>query len=278
MVYLLKWRKTNMRKLLQYLRVALTVGFPIIFSPIYLNKYIKHPEKYPLEVRWKRIQKLIRKVLNAFHVDYIIEGKENIPQNERYLGISNHLSMVDGLTYIALSDKPVTFAAKEETLKMPFVGKVFRALNGVALDRKNVMNQLNEIKMIVGQIKDENMPLMFIFPEGTRNKNPQEPCLEFKGGSLKLAYMAKVSILPISTYGSFRVLDKKSYLKRYPIYVKFDKPVTPEEYKDIQTVALADQLKKQIDNNVNAMRPLDKQYVYQEKLSEKRKEKETRFD
>lgn len=278
MAYLLKWRKTNMRKLLQYLRVALAVGFPIIFSPIYLNKYIKHPEKYPLEVRWKRIQKLIRKILNAFHVDYIIEGKENIPQNERYLGISNHLSMVDGLTYIALSDKPVTFAAKEETLNMPFVGKVFRALNGVALDRKNVMNQLNEIKLIVSQIKDENMPLMFIFPEGTRNKNPQEPCLEFKGGSLKLAFMAKVSILPISTYGSFRVLDKKSYLKRYPIYVKFDKPVTPEEYKDIQTVTLADQLKKQIDNNVNAMRPLDKQYVYQEKLSEKRKEKETRFD
>ena len=142
-----------MGKYLQYARVGLTVGIPILWSPTYINKYIKHPEKYPLEVRWARIQKLIRKVLKAFRVDITIEGKENLPTEGRYLAISNHLSTFDALTYIAISDKPVTFAAKEETLEMPFVGKVFKALNGVALDRKNVMNQLAEIKQIVNQIK-----------------------------------------------------------------------------------------------------------------------------
>jgi 1-acyl-sn-glycerol-3-phosphate acyltransferase len=267
-----------MGKLLQYARCGLQVGLPIIFCPTYINKYIKHMDKYPLEVRWARIQKLIRKVVKAFHCDIHIEGKENLPKDGRYLVISNHLSVFDALVYIAISDRPITFAAKEEALDMPFVGKVFRALNGVALDRKNVMNQLAEIKQIVNQIKDETMPLMYIFPEGTRNKEPQNHCLEFKGGSLKLAYMAKVPIVPFSTFGSFRVLDKKHYLKRYPIFIKIEKPIYPEEYKDIQSVVLADSLKERIDANVDSFRVLDKEAVYSQKLSKKRKEKETLCD
>ena len=267
-----------MGKLLQYARCGLTVGIPILWSPTYINKYIKHPEKYPLEVRWARIQKLIRRVLKVFRCDIHIEGQENLPKDGRYLVISNHLSTFDALVYIAISDRPITFAAKEETLEMPFVGKIFKALNGVALDRKNVMNQLAEIKQIVNQIKDESMPLMYIFPEGTRNKEPQNHCLEFKGGSLKLAYMARVPIVPFSTFGSFRVLEKKHYLKRYPIFVKIEKPIYPEEYKDIQSVVLADSLKERIDANVDSFRPRDKELVYAQKLSDKRKAKETLCD
>ena len=115
-------------------------------------------------------------------------------------------------------------------------------------------------------------------PFQSRNKEPQNHCLEFKGGSLKLAYMAKVPIVPFSTFGSFRVLEKKHYLKRYPIFVKIEKPITPEEYKDIQTITLADSLKERIDANVDSFRPRDKEAVYAQKLSKKRKEKETVCD
>ncbi len=267
-----------MGKLLQYARVGLTAGPSIIWSPTYIRKYIKHPEKYPMDVRWARIQKLIRKVLRKFRVDITIEGKENIPTEGRFLAVSNHLSTFDALVYIAISDRPITFAAKQETLDMPFVGNIFKALNGIALDRTNVMNQLAEIKQIVNQIKDETQPLMYIFPEGTRNKEPQNHCLEFKGGTFKLAYMAKVPIVPFSTFGSFRVLDKKHYLKRYPIFVKIEKPITPEEYKDIPSIELADSLKARIDANVDSFRPRDKEAIYAQKLSLRRKEKETVVD
>ena len=269
-----------MRKILQYLRILLTVGLPIIFSPIYLGKYSRHPEKYPLEVRYAKARKLISKVVRAFRTDIVIINKHYWDEldGQRYLWVSNHLSMYEILAYIYVSEKPIIFAAKEETLKMPFVGRIFRMLNGIALDRKNVMNQLAEIKQIVNHIKDESMPIMGIFPEGTRNKEPEKHCLEFKGGSMKLAYMAKVPILPVSTYGSFRALSKKHYLKSYPLFIQFDKPITPEEYKDIPTVELATKLQHQIDENVDCLRALDKEKVYAQKLSNKRKEKETWMD
>ena len=268
-----------MRKIFQYLRIILTVGFPIIFSPLYLRKYEKHPDKYSLDEKYQKVRKLINKVIRAFRVDIHVYNKEVVDNlNVRYLTLSNHLSMFEILAYFSISDKPITFAAKEETLKMPFVGRIFRILHGVPLDRKNVMNQLAEIKMIVNQIKDENMPLMYVFPEGTRNREPQNHCLEFKGGTIKLAYMAKVPIVTISTYGSFRVLDKHSYLKRYPLFIKFDAPIYPEEYKEINSIDLADTLKKRIDANIDAIRPIDKEEIYKQKLSKKRKEKETRVD
>lgn len=268
-----------MRKILQYLLIVLKVGFPILFSNSYTSKYLKHPERYTLEEKFARIQKLIRKVVKAFKVDvHIINPEYKEELQGRYLTISNHLSMFEALVYIAVSDKPITFAAKEETLNMPFVGKIFRCLNGVALDRKNVMNQLAEIKQIVNQIKNESMPLMFIFPEGTRNKTPEGKCLEYKGGSLKLAYMAKVPILPISTFGSFRILSKKHYLKRYPIFIKYDKPIYPDDYKDIAAVDLATKIQLRTDENVNGLRLLDKVEIEAQDLSKKRKEKETSVD
>lgn len=264
-----------MRKALQYVRLGLTIGVMIIFYDLFFFKsYARHPERYPLEKRYRRLRELTLAILKSFKVELHVEGKEYLTpkDGEKTLFVSNHLSEADPLILIALSEKPISFVAKEESMKMPFVGTCIRILQGVPIDRHNLMNQLSEIKKIVNFIKDEDTPNVVIFPEGTRNKHPENPCLEFKGGSLKMAYMGKVSITPISLYGTFRVLSLKHFLRRYPVYVKIDKPISKEEYTSITAVDLADNLSNKINLDVNRFKKEDLKEIYKQKgLGSKRR-------
>lgn len=269
-----------MRKFFQYMRLVFTAGLPILFYDLFfLLRYSKHPEKYPLELRYRRVRKLILMVVHAFHVDLIVKHPERLNVNERMLYVSNHHSEADPLIYIALNEKPITFAAKEESLKMPFVGTVVKVLSGIPLDRANIMNQIKEIKQIIDSIKNPEKPIVHIFVEGTRNRHPENDCLEFKGGSFKLGYMAGVSIVPLTIYGTFRLFSIKHYLKRYPVYVEVGEPITKEEYKPMPAVDLADRVKKYIDTKVDEFRYQDSIYVYRHnKLPLKRLRYEIKCD
>lgn len=263
-----------MRKALSYIRLGLTIGIMIIFYDLfYFKKYARHPEKYPREERYNRLRKLTLAIFKCFRVKLIVEGKEYLENNnEKVLYVSNHLSEADPLVLIALSEKPISFVAKKESLKMPFVGTTVKILEGIPIDRHNLMNQLSEIKKIVNYIKQVDGPNIVIFPEGTRNKKPEKPCLEFKGGSIKMGYMAKVPIVPISMYGTFRILSIKHYLKEYPLFVRIHKPIANEEYKEIQSVDLADQIASTINKDVDEFREKDLKEIYKQKgLGRKRR-------
>lgn len=267
----------SFRKLLSYIRILFTAGFPLLYYHLfYLRRYAKHPEKYPLEKRYKIAQKLMSKIIRAYKVELHIDGLDKIEKiSDKVLFISNHQSEIDPLIYVSIMTKPVTFAAKQEALDMPFVGTAFKAIEGVPLDRANIMNQLGEIKRIVSTIKSEDKPNIAIFAEGTRNRHPENNCMEFKGGSIKLGYMANVPIVPIALYGTFRIFSIKHYLRRYPVYIKFFDPISPSEYKQITSVDLADKFKKEIDENVNRFRLLDKKEIFAQRLTKKRKLFET---
>lgn len=269
-----------MRKIISYIRIVLQAGAAVIYYWITrYNRYSKNPTKYPLDKRYKYARKVMSKVLRAFKVEYHVEGLEKVKAlDSKCLFICNHHSDADPLVIADLLEKPVTFVAKEESLNFPFVGKVIKSIEGIPIDRKNVMNQLQEIKQIVGMIKNEEKPNVAIFAEGTRNKHPENDCLEFKGGSIKLGYMANVPIIPVAIYGTFRILSKKHFLRRYPIYVKFFDPITPEQYKDVQSVTMADQIRKDIDKQIDEYRTLDKRNVLLQHLPRRRKIKEIQID
>ena len=266
-----------MRKLLSYLRLVIVIGTRIVYYHLrYFIRFSKNPNKYPLEYRYEKTQAIMKAIIKHFHSDLHIEGMEKIDKIEgKVLFIANHQSEADPVLFMAMMKKPIAFLAKEEALKMPFVGKVLKAMNGITLDRANVMNQLDQIKSAVNLIKDEKEPNVAIFAEGTRNRHPENNCLEFKGGSLKLGYMANAIIVPVSIWGTYRLFTLKHYLRRYPVYVKFDDPIYPKDYENIKSVDLADTLRKQINNNVNQMRLLDKKEVFAQRLSKKRRLYET---
>ena len=212
-------------------------------------------------------------------MDYTLENLEQFTNSkEKSLVISNHLSFLDPLMIIIKSEKPVTFIAKKEVFKMPFVGRVAKAIEVFPLDRDNIMSQLSEIKKVVSYLKDPEKPSVIVYIEGTRNRNPENPCLDFHAGTLKIAQMAGCPINVAATYGSFRALSKKSCLKKYPVYFSILETIPADEFKKTNTNDLAGQLRKKVDAKVDELRALDKKYIESMKISDKKKKLETRFD
>ena len=269
-----------MRKFFQYLKIILIAGPVILYYHfVYMIKFSRHPEKYPLEKRYKIARKEIAFVIGLFHLDYHLENLEEFTNSkDKSLLISNHLSFFDPLMIIIKSEKPVTFIAKKEVFKMPFVKRVAKALEVFPLDRENIMSQLSEIKKIVTYLKDPEKPSVIVYIEGTRNRNPADPCLDFHAGTLKIAQMAGCPIHVAATYGSFRALSMKSCLRKYPVSFGIIKTIPSDEFKKINTNDLAGELRKTVDAKVDMFRVIDKKYIESLKISKKRKELETKVD
>ena len=69
---------------------------------------------------------------------------------------------------------------------------------------------------------------------------------EFKGGSFKSAVKAKCPIVPVALIDSYKSFDTKS-IEKVTVQVHFLKPMLYEEYKDMKTVEIAEEVKKRIE-------------------------------
>lgn len=242
-------------------------------------KFAKHPERYPFEYRYQIARKEISFVLKHFHTEYNVKNIDKfLNMKSKALIISNHLSLCDPLVLIANSEKPITFIAKKEVFKMPFVGKVAKALEVFSLDREHIMSQLSQIKEVVNYLKDPTKPSVIVYIEGTRNKEPGTPCLDFHPGTLKIAQMAGVPLISYATFGTFRVLDGKSYVSPYPTSLSFLTVYEADMVKKANTTEFATLLKKEIDDELISLITYDKKFVLNTKISDKRKKLETRCD
>lgn len=223
---------------IHYGRAVAIAGLPIIGGYFaWMRKYAKHPEKYPFPERYKKVRKLLQKLSKGFNVTYHVEGLENVP-DEACCIISNHLSAFDPVSLIAVLDKPCTFVAKKELDNKPFASKVIRGMDGLFLDRKDLKQSLRIMMKVEASLKEKDKNWI-IYPEGTRNKDPLKNIKVFHHGTFRPAVKAGVPIVPVATYGTFRVLKRKPTFKEYPVFIKFLKPIYPEDYKDLTTEQIA---------------------------------------
>ena len=219
-------------------------------------RYSNHPEKYPLDIRYQKTRKLIRKVNKALKLDMHIEGLENRPEEASCYFI-NHLAAVDPLLLIEVMEKPTTLVAKIEIKKMPLVGRIFSGIDGLFLDRDDLKQQLKVMMKVQDSLRERKCNWA-IYPEGTRNKDPMNKLLEFHHGTFRAAMKAGVPIVPVVCYGSFRVLNTKHTYKKYPTYIKFLPPIYPEEYKDLKTQDVAAIVQSRVQKELSFVaKPLD---------------------
>lgn len=244
--------------MLKYLRYILLV-IPRVIGAYFawMIKYARHPERYPFEVRYQRVRELVLFIFRHFRVDIHIEGREFYLQGPRpFVIYANHISYVDPLLLIAMSEKPISFVAKKESLSYPFIGKVMRILEGVAIDRSNLRSQIVAMDRAVKII--ESGRSIAIFPEGTRNRHPELGLNEFKPGAFKLSYRTGAPIIACAFYGTDRPLSMKSKLKSYPLWVRFFEPIAKNEFLQFSTVDMASQVRLKIQTEINnVMKPND---------------------
>lgn len=134
--------------------------------------------------------------LNVVRVKVKTEGLEKLPQDSRFLLVSNHRSNYDPIiTWHALKNYDLAFVSKASNFKIPVFGRIIRKCNFMAIDRKNPKNAIRTIEKASNLIKTDTASVA-IYPEGTRNKKSKE-LLPFHNGVFKIAQKASAPIVVV---------------------------------------------------------------------------------
>lgn len=216
----------------------------------WMIRYSRHPEKTPLMTRYKKCKRIICYVYKRLKMDPIILGKENMVKGSAcYIG--NHLSALDCMPlFFAFNERPISFVAKIEIEKYPFVARVFKAGDGLFLNREDLKQGLR-VMMKVEERLAKGETSYFIFAEGTRNVDQMRRVLPFHHGTFRAAMKAQVPIVPTVSYGSFLVLTLKHHWRKYPTITKFLKPIMPEEYANMSTQEVANLVYSRIEKELS---------------------------
>lgn len=245
--------------MLKYLRVLLICGWRVLWDYFaWMIKYSRHPERYPIEERYKKVRSLIRFILRHFHCDYNVKNIDILAKQEKpCLIVSNHISNADPLVLIANSEKPLSFVAKIEAKKFPFIGRCIRCIDGVFIDRSDIKKSFEAIKETSEKIIKNNISYC-VFPEGTRNKNPYTNVSDFKPGAFKIATLANCNVVSVGLFGTFRILETKYNNKRFPIGINFINEYTADQIKEIKTTDLALKIHDEVQEVVTDLIAIDK--------------------
>lgn len=146
-------------------------------------------------------------------------GLENLPEDS-YIVASNHRSYLDPPVLNSVFPKHLTFIAKEELFKIPFLGPLLPHMGAIPIKRGSGDIQTLELSL---ELLNKGCNLC-VFPEGTR-ANPGE-FLKPKLGVGLLAIKSQRPVVPIYIDGTDRVLPRGKKIPSigHPISVYIGKP------------------------------------------------------
>ena len=191
------------------------------------------------------VQWAFRVVLFISGVKVTYLGEENIPEGEAVLYAANHRSMFDIVATYSRVPYLTGFISKDNILKVPILPLVMKRLYCLFLNRKDPKEGMKTITASFDLIRKGIS--IFIFPEGTRNKNDDDTRLQMMhNGSFKAAQRTGCPVIPVAISNADRVLEKQfPKIRPAHIVVRYGAPVY---YKDLDAEA-----KKKIGDHFAAL-------------------------
>lgn len=185
-----------------------SILYLIIFN--FFNESIKYKSSFFVTQLWGKV------LLMGMGVIVKSTGRNNIDKNQRYIIVSNHLSMVDIPISMSSSPIPYSFLAKIEVNKIPFVGYLARNMH-VLVDRKSADSRIKSLGIMKSHLKDKGS--IQIFVEGTRNMSEQ-PLLKFHNGAFNLAVKSHFPIAVLVILNSEKIMSPLKPFQARPGIVK----------------------------------------------------------
>lgn len=225
--------------MLRIILVASTVVLFLIFSiPILgiLALVGKGNSRAKQDWSLRIVRSVFRFILKLAGVTITVQGLENIPRDRAVLYVGNHRSYFDILTGYVTVPGLTGFVAKKEMVKIPLLSTWMSYVNCLFLDRVNIKEGLKTI--LEGIEKVKSGVSIWIFPEGTRNRNALETeLLPFKEGSLKIAEKSGCPVIPVAITGTADIFEKHiPIIRPAHVTIEFGEPfivkeLSPEQRK-----------------------------------------------
>ena len=172
-------------------------------------------------------------VLNAVEIsggEWHISGIKGLAKNNGpVVYVANHMSMIDTFIFpcLILQFHNATFVLKEVLLKYPFFGRLLKAINPIAVSRKNPRQDLKTVLDKGTSLISQGCSII-IFPQSTRSEVFDASLFNSLG--VKLAGRAGVPVVPVALKTDFYVKGK--FVKGFgsispgkPLYAKFGDPI-----------------------------------------------------
>ena len=178
--------------------------------------------------------------------------KERMPKGKKCIATSNHYSNADPILFDVKFRRKFIFLAKVELFKNKFASWFLKKCGGIAVDREKVSP--STFKETISALNKNKQ--VFIFPEGTRNKNESEELGDVKSGVVTFASKGECEIIPMLLYRKPKVFRKNYIIVGKPFNIEGENPkrLSKEELdKNVERYTLVmNELRKEIDEFVDS--------------------------
>jgi len=240
------------KTVLAFLYVVFSMIFLVPFGVIVMVLHALGLRKLMKQAFYRIGQGWALSVIKVTGCKVEVAGREFIPKNDGVCFVANHDGYFDIVLMLAYCGRQIGFIAKKELSYVPFLNCWIYMIGGLFIDRNSLKRAVRTINKGVKRLKSGGG--MIIFPEGHRSKG--RGLLPFHPGSLKLATMAEVPIVPVALEGSYNVFEKERRLVSSSLKITFCEPINTsslpsEDRKLILCDKIYSVIKQQLDGQVN---------------------------
>jgi 1-acyl-sn-glycerol-3-phosphate acyltransferase len=184
-------------------------------------------ERRLMNNRWMVIQGIVLTRMSPFW-KVITEGREKIDQNQAYVIVPNHQSLLDIVFFNMLRHR-LRWVSKVEIFKVPLVGWEMRMVKYIELVRGNKSSVIKMMEECVRSLRDGIS--VVIFPEGTRSLTGAIG--KFKTGAFQIAIKTDKPLLPVLIDGTGEIMPKKGgviFRSRRVVRIRVLDPIFPGQF------------------------------------------------
>ncbi len=148
-------------------------------------------------------------------------GTENIPKNSSFILVSNHGSLLDPPFLGHALGLKVSFMAKSELFRIPFLSQIIIACGAYPVKRG--ITDKSSLKTATEKL--DNNKVIGIFIDGTRQKDGRvnNP----KKGAALISAKTKRILLPVAIVNSHRLIRFKLFIPIFnKVIIKIGKPIS----------------------------------------------------
>ena len=208
---------------LTLLLVLLALGAPA--SLVFIPWAMVTGDATPL---YKSAMRIVRIALRLAGIRVETHGADQVPVETACIFMSNHVSNLDPPALLPHIPGRTSAFLKRSLMKIPVLGYGMRLGGFIAVDRDGRVDSAIESVREAHRVLHQGIHITS-FVEGTRSRDGR--MLPFKKGPFYLAVEAGVPCIPVSIYGTERLMAKGSLrIRPGTAHIVFHAPLNPASF------------------------------------------------